>query len=364
MLAIVAVGYWSETTAIGRKLSGVIVVLALAMIASNLHLLPTSAPVYDTAWSVVVPIAIPLLLAKADLRAIFAKTGSLFVVFVLAGLGTVIGVLIASFAVDLGARESDIAGIFTATYIGGSVNFAAIAEALQVDDSAILTARVAADNVVGTLYLIVLAVLPGTHFLVRWYASRHSNDDADQDHGRSSAAVPLDPVHVASGLAYGCAVAFAGRALASWMSLSSYGLVFVTLIALVIATAFPRLMSKLRGEDVIGMILMYVFFAAVGAGADLFAVVNYGPTIFVFAALIVTVHFAFIMLVTRAMRLDVHEALVASNACIMGPATAAALAASQGWRQLVTPSIVCGSFGYAAANIIALLVANYLGSGG
>ena len=100
--------------------------------------------------------------------------------------------------------------------------------------------------------------------------------------------------------------------------------------------------------------------AAVGAGADVLSILTFGPSVFIFAALIVTIHFLVVMSTTRLLRLDVHEALIASNACIMGPATAAALAVSQGWRQLVTPSIVCGSFGYVVANIVALLVADIL----
>lgn len=360
LFAIVSVGYRSETTALGSKLSGVIVVLGLAMLASNLRLLPTNTPVYDVAWTTVVPIAIPLLLAKADLRSIFKETGSLIALFVVAGLGTIAGVLVASVIVDLGAQSADIAGIFSATYIGGSVNFAAIAEALVFEDSALLTASVAADNVVGAMYLVVLAVLPGTHFLARWYSSKHSRDDSNLNRHQDPVVTALDSLQIASALAYGCIVAFLGRTIATWLSLPSYSLVIVTILALVFANLFPRLMEKLRGEDTIGMLLMYVFFAAVGAGADISSIAQFGPSIFLFASIVVIVHFSFLMGVTKLLRLDVHEALVASNACIMGPATAAALAASQGWRSLVTASIVCGSFGYAIANIVALFVADFL----
>jgi uncharacterized membrane protein len=171
---------------------------------------------------------------------------------------------------------------------------------------------------------------------------------------------PMDPLQIASALAYGCVIAYSGRAIAAFFGLANYGLVIVTALALVVATAFPRLMSRLTGEDVLGMLLMYLFFAAVGAGADVVSIITFGPSIFAFAALVVIIHFLLVMSVTRILRLDVHEALIASNACIMGPATAAALAASQGWRQLVMPSIVCGSFGYAVANVVALLVADIL----
>lgn len=44
----------------------------------------------------------------------------------------------------------DLAGILSSTYIGGSMNFAAVAEALEFNEPTLLTAALAADNVVGT----------------------------------------------------------------------------------------------------------------------------------------------------------------------------------------------------------------------
>ena len=55
------------------------------------------------------------------------------------------------------------------------------------------------------------------------------------------------------------------------------------------------------------------------------------------------------------------EALVASNACIMGPATAAAIAAGQGWRGLVTPGLLIGILGYVIANFLGVAVFEFLG---
>jgi uncharacterized membrane protein len=60
------------------------------------------------------------------------------------------------------------------------------------------------------------------------------------------------------------------------------------------------------------------------------------------------------------MKLDLAEVMIASNACILGPATAAALAASKGWRPLVTPGILVGLFGYAIATFIGVALTNLL----
>jgi len=52
--------------------------------------------------------------------------------------------------------------------------------------------------------------------------------------------------------------------------------------------------------------------------------------------------------------------MIASNACILGPAPAAALAASKGWKALVTPGILVGVFGYAIATFLGVAVTTLL----
>ena len=64
-------GFWIDTTPFGKKTSGVIWVLVAGMVLSNLKLIPFSSPTYDFVGGTVVPLAIPLLLFKADLRKIF-----------------------------------------------------------------------------------------------------------------------------------------------------------------------------------------------------------------------------------------------------------------------------------------------------
>ena len=48
------------------KVTGAIIAILGAMLFSNLKIIPTESDVYDSVWSYVVPVAIPLLLLKAD----------------------------------------------------------------------------------------------------------------------------------------------------------------------------------------------------------------------------------------------------------------------------------------------------------
>jgi uncharacterized membrane protein len=60
------------------------------------------------------------------------------------------------------------------------------------------------------------------------------------------------------------------------------------------------------------------------------------------------------------MKLDLAEVMIASNACILGPAPAAALAASKGWQPLVAPGILVGLLGYAIATFIGVALTEVL----
>ena len=58
----------------------------------------------------------------------------------------------------------------------------------------------------------------------------------------------------------------------------------------------------------------------------------------------------------RWCRFSLPELITASNAAILGATTVPALAAAKGWRNLVTPGILVGVFGYALGTFIGALV--------
>jgi uncharacterized membrane protein len=74
----------------------------------------------------------------------------------------------------------------------------------------------------------------------------------------------------------------------------------------------------------------------------------------------VVVHLLALVPAGKLLTLDLAEVMIASNACILGPAPAAALAASKGWQPLVAPGILVGMFGYAIATFIGVAVAAVL----
>ena len=83
LIGIAGFGFWADSTRFGRQVSGVGIMLAVAMIFGNLGVIPHAAPAYDVVWNFLIPVAVPLLLLKANLRRIIPETGPMLGAFIL-----------------------------------------------------------------------------------------------------------------------------------------------------------------------------------------------------------------------------------------------------------------------------------------
>jgi uncharacterized membrane protein len=364
LVGIASFGFWVDSTRIGKRVSGVGIMLVSAMLLGNFGVIPHAAPAYDVVWSYLVPVAVPLLLLKANLRRIIPETGPMLGAYFLGVTGTVIGAVLGFLILPIGDEGADLAGILSASYIGGSMNFAAVAEALEFDDGTLLTAALAADNLVGTVHLLLVVLIPSVLFLRRWIPSpivENSSPIAQNMTSRDEKQTPLNAAHLSFALMLSLAICAAGYGVANYVAMDSFGILFVTAITLIIANIFHDKLKDIDGEFETGMLLMYVFFATIGAGADVGVMLDGGLMIFAYATLIVMTHVLVILVGAKLLKMDLAEIVIASLACIGGPVAPVAVASSRGWRDLVTPGLMVGILGYAIANFIGVGIAQILG---
>ena len=62
----------------------------------------------------------------------------------------------------------------------------------------------------------------------------------------------------------------------------------------------------------------------------------------------------------KLLKIPLWAVLVATNANVGGPATAAALASARGWLRATSPAVMTGIFGYSVATLIGMCVGKTL----
>ncbi len=357
LLLLAAVAFWADTTKLGRNISGVALILMIAMLLSNFAILPKVSSVYDVVWSYFVPLAIPLLLIKADLKRVLSETRGMLIAFLFGAIGTSVGALLGYYILPLGEESAKLAGVFSATYIGGSMNMVAVSQAVELSPS-IATASIAADNVVGVVYLAFLAMASSITLLQRWFkSSNQRNTVIQEDINNSISVVPLNLKHICFVLGISFAICGTSQALATFLGLAHYSIMFITALTLIVANVFTQQLKNIQGDFQIGLFFMYIFFAALGISADVAMMFDNALIVALYAVIIVFCHAVFIFGLSRFFKLELMEVIITSNACASGPASAAALAAGKGRQDLVVPAVLLGVLGYAVANFIGVMIA-------
>lgn len=376
LFVIAGIGFVLEKTRYGALVTGAVWAIFIAILASNLKIIPHSAPAYDFVWTYFVPVLIPLFLMKADLRKIIFETTRMTGAFLLACLGTVAGAVVAFSVIDIGAypesvvagefsRQAGAVGVFTATYIGGSVNYAALIETtgLGRNDPSFVAAATAVDNLWSGFFLALLAITPGWNWLAKRFVKL--------DHSEEENAVPVSMISEqvsAATLTYSAAFALLVVVLGDFLTsqlteffpgAGKWRFAIISILALIPATLAPRVMDKMHGGYELGIGLSFVFFAMIAAGADVVTLVEQAPVLILLIGILLFVHAIVTFGLGAVFRLSLPELITASNAAILGATTAPALAAAKGWNNLVTPGVLVGVFGYAVGTIIATLVAGF-----
>lgn len=361
VIGLAGFGFWVDGTRFGKKASGVAIMLLLAIALSNLKVIPHRSDVYELIWSYGVPVSLPLLLLHMNLRSILLEAGPMLFAFTLAMMGTLLGVIAGLLVLPLGPSAAELAGILAAGFIGGSMNFVAVAQALDFSDSALMTATLAADNVAGSLHMLLAIAIPSVSLLRRWIPSRFTpGDTIHSEHSEEPGWIPFNATHICIALALSFAICAVSLHIASALGVANYQVLFITLITLVVGNIFHRRLEKLHGNFELGKIMMFVLFVTIGAGTDIFVMLDVGLLVFLYAAVVIAVHLTVVLIGAKLMKIDLVEAVIASLACVGGPVAPAAIAASRGWTDLVTPALLVGLFGYAIATFIGVGLTNVI----
>jgi uncharacterized membrane protein len=152
----------------------------------------------------------------------------------------------------------------------------------------------------------------------------------------------------------------------------------ITLLSLGFWTMLLRVLPAAMSQSLLSYavplssLFFNLFFAGIGAGASPGPLIACGPAVLGLMAITLAVHLGTSLLALRGLnalslsrgrpeeRVGVDELVVASNANIGGPATAAALAGALGRPDLVLPATAMGTVGYALATTLGVVLYSFL----
>lgn len=371
MLAAATAILLERRTRWAANIPGAVTALLIAAAASNMGLIPTDAPVYDAVWAYIVPLSIPLLLFQIDIRSLWQESRRLLLLFLISSAATVAGALL-GFVLLRGhiAGLDKITAMIAASYTGGGVNFAAMTAKLQPSES-LTAATIVADNLMMACYFLVLIMLAGSAAAKRIWGSQSDTAAQPAPTVQDEAAAPsLENIAASLGLAillvavsfslsaalknlfsnptHPLAVLFTGLFTDKYLLLTTFTLV---------ATFFLRGRAKLlSGSQDLGMYGIYLFFVVIGIPASVPLIIQTAPLLFVFTLTVALTNLLLTLLAAKLLKYRIEEVVMACNANIGGPTTAAALAVSRGWHNLTGPILLIGTLGYIIGNYIGVAV--------
>lgn len=360
------------------KISGAIVALIGAIILSNTGIIPTASPVYDAVWTFIIPLAIPLLLFHVKIKRIWQESGRLLIIFLISSIGTVAGVIISFFLLKDHIPVLDKLGaMLSASYIGGGVNFAAMAAKFETPGE-MVSAAVVADNLMMAIYFVVLMMVPAIGFFRRRFKTPHVDQVESGSigvEGKTLAEsfwkrkdISLKDIALSVGTAFLLVIVsfkvaeFLDSAIPSGDDVSFFinlvnGLfgdkyLMLTTLTFLVLAMFPRYFESINGSQEIGTFLIYLFFVVIGIPASIPLIIENAPLLLVFVFIIVVVNLTVSLTAGKLLKYDLEEILLASNANVGGPTTAAAMAIAKGWKDLIGPILVVGTLGYIIGNYV------------
>ena len=343
------------------KVGASLLTLVFGALVSNVGLVPAASPVYDAISGPVTMLAIAWLLLSVNLSDVKKVGSRMFAAFGLAVFGTALGAFVGAvvFAPKLGASGWQLAGVFTGTYSGGSVNFVSVGRVVELPD-ALWAGATAADAMTTGIWMAATLLLPV--WLARFYTpvpkalTELSEDQkkGGEDHPfftpASLSALDLS-VLVAVGLALLTAADLTARVFPQ-----VHSVLWLTTYALILGQT--RWFHHAEGALQLGTMVLLLFFVVIGIWSRVSEIAAVGVVVFFYTLVLVAVHGLVVYGGGYFLRLDLGTLSVASQASVGGPPSALAVAVAREWPGLVLPGIIMGLLGYAVGTYAGVGVAN------
>ncbi len=349
-----------------RSLGAALVGILLAMLLSNIGILPGTSPTYEFLMGTGVNLAIALILLSVDLGSVLKAGSGMLAAFGIGALGTAVGAITGGLLLSgvVGPETWKLAGQFTGTYTGGGANFAALGRAFETSPD-LFSAATAADVIVTAVWMVACLAVPvllGRPKQGQGQGQGQETPSAGEssvegqltlEHTLQSSVKPVSLSDTAALVAISVGAVWGADQLAGLLPI--HEVLWLTTIVLILAQV-PAV-KALSGSALFGNYLLLLFLASNGARSVIANLVAVGPPVFYYAIITVALHGVVIFGIGRLARLDFATLAVASQANVGGAASAIALAGARGYTNQLVPGVAVGLLGYAVGNYLGFVVA-------
>ena len=157
VLGLTGLGWWlAQVNSLARKFGSTMVILILGLLLANVTSWTPEPSAASWVNGPLTSFAIAELLLAVELRSVLPDARRLLLPFIAAVAGTLVAVLLVGLLLSgwLGQSWISLAGLLSATFTGGSLNFVSVARSLEIPPSLLLIAT-AADHVAFTAWFVV-----------------------------------------------------------------------------------------------------------------------------------------------------------------------------------------------------------------
>lgn len=372
LFLLIIISEWLAKFKYLKHIGSSLIIIILGAIFANLHFIPSSGNsphLYDQIFIYAAPLGIFYLLLEVKLTDLKLAGLPMLLMFLLGAFATVAAVILSYYIIQPQhgiSMAPAIAGMFTGTYVGGSANLNAVALAYQVNHQPTLYAAInAVDNIITTVWILMTIFLPiilQKYFPRKRKIPKEFENKTDEElrtlMNESKAEIKIIDISIL------IAIGFGGLYLANLIAAFIPQIpAIITLTTLALILAQIPFIQKLQGGKVMGIILIMLFLAVIGAFCDIEALrkSEAAATILLrWDFILIFLHGLIIFGIGGLLRVDWDIIGVASNANVGGSTSAPVCAASLGRKDLQLPGLLVGALGNALGTYLGFMVVHFL----
>ncbi len=360
-----------------KSVGTVIMAYAVGIVAALLGILPTGAEpgaealesMQKTLMNVAVPIAIPLMLFNSDFK-LWTKSLPKTMAVLIGGLASILIALLSGYFIFRNAgipQFERVAAMMTGIYTGGTMNFSALGNMLEVDPS-IITLTLTFEEI-ATFPFIVFIVAGGYKVFRKLLPAKTEGDTAETEETFETESFEdyhgmLKPKTFGR-MMLGLLLSLGMLAIGAGLSLLITGklnelVVILTITTLAIIASFSPKVRNLPKTFELGMFFILIFSLVVASKFDIHAIKG-SLHILWFILFVMITSIILHLIICKIFKVEGDLFTVGHISLLCSPPFVPPIVEALGNRKVLLSGIVIGLAGYAAGNYLGVLIAWILG---